>query len=144
MEKKKRGGKREGAGRGKGNNPTTAFTFYVKRSDILNFGSPDKFKQRVKELIENEGLNTKIEYSAATLESYDGLKLNKVIQDEPPMFQSVPFNQEADFMERAKEAKNMDELKKIVQEVEKSGLTFFPKKRIKEYAEKLGENFYQD
>lgn len=58
--------------------------------------------------------------------------------------QQITLTSEAAFMERLATVKNMNEIKKIVQEVEKSGLTFFPKQRVKDFALKVSENFYQD
>lgn len=112
MEEKKKGGKRPGAGRKKSTNPSEPFTFYVKRNNILKFGSPEKFKKKVEEFIEKADLETEIQYSPTTPESFDSSKLSKYIQDEPPMFSAIEitFNEATDKIMAATSSYELEEI----------------------------------
>lgn len=54
-ENKKRGGKRQGAGRKKVTDPKIPVTIYVEKSAIEGFGSEEQFKEYLGDFISNKG-----------------------------------------------------------------------------------------
>jgi hypothetical protein len=140
MEEKKKGGKRKGAGRKPTSDPKLTIPFYVARSKILIFGSSEKLKEKVNAFIDNYEGENKIDYVTPPPDAYNGKRMDNYIVDEP----ILPQMASNDFEARLKACKNSKELKSLVSVINSAGLSFFPKQRLLEIANKMAENFYTD
>ena len=65
--------------------------------------------------------------------------------DEKPLSLLKPTVSLSDSFElKISKCKTIDDIKKVVAEIDASDLTFFPKKRLKDLAAEISKNFYND
>lgn len=94
MEEKKKGGKRNGAGRKP--IPTLSkkitVTIFVSGANILKFGNSEKLKIKLGEYIELFGVETKVEVTPIP-KYFDAPKMPVTFNDEPKQYQEAKISQ---------------------------------------------------
>ncbi len=142
MEEKKKGGKRNNAGRKKTTNPKLTIPLYVERSKVLVFGSPEKLKERLYSFIDGNLI-----IHPVTAGAFDGKKMDAHVADEPGQWDKTPLTPEqrfAYFENGLRKCDNAEKIKSILREIETSDLSFFQKKNLKQLANEIGKDFFTD
>lgn len=146
MEEKAHGGKRRGAGRKPIANKKEQVTLYVEKKLIFPFVTKDKMKDKIYEFIENydkDVIESKIQFSKPTPESYDAPKLPaNYVDDEPLSFdklrQQIALPAATnDFFDQMNKAQDLEEMEAIGRRIKASGMNWKDQQKYHAYGQQI-------
>ena len=133
MENKKQiGGKRRGAGRKAVLSKKKQYSFYVEGSQVLKFGSEEKFKKAVTDFIYGFGKEVNYENPASELKNMQNYSVHS-IQPQAEVKSSITglppkVSLFSEFMAELDNCKTFDEVEKVMKKAK--GEAFLPRDRM--------------
>ena len=133
MENKKQiGGKRRGAGRKAVLSKKKQYSFYVEGSQVLKFGSEEKFKKAVTDFIYGFGKEVNYENPASELKNMQNYSVHS-IQPQVEVKSSITglppkVSLFSEFMAELDNCKTFDEVEKVMKKAK--GEAFLPRDRM--------------